>query len=255
MNFLDRIRDKNDPNTAKPSVPKESTAVPPERFVVPPKPQPVASPANLPPTLAGRGSANSGCSTASPNAAPIALTRFEQACHYVMENEDGVRWDHDSGEYTNDPRDPGGATKWGVIKTEYETHLGRKLTLDEVKAMPRETAMEIYKEHFWDLILGDSYDSDSAATAIMDTAVNKGLGGCLVILTDALHSRVGGYSVSTVSLVDGIEEQKFLAAMDSATLRYIDRRIEEYPKMQWARDGWQNRANRIPTIPHFLAAL
>lgn len=176
------------------------------------------------------------------------MTRFDKAIRYVMENEDGVSWDHDNGEFTNDPRDPGGATMWGIIKTEYEGFLGRTLRVEEVSAMARETAVAIYRKNFWLPIHGDDYTSSAAATAIMDTAVNKGLGGCMVILQDALGQTFPTrYGPEVISAVDAVES-RFLEAMVDATLRYIDVRIAKYPNMQWARHGWENRARRLLTL-------
>jgi len=172
------------------------------------------------------------------------LTRFEKAVRYVMINEDGKNWDHDTGCFTNDPRDPGGATMWGVIKTEYETFLGRTLSIDEVKAMPRETAVAIYKKSFWDQIHGDEYSTDSAAIAIMDVAVNKGLGGCMVCLSDALNqsfpTRYGIDLVSAVNL-----SPNFIPLFEQAVQHYIDARIAKFPNMRWAAGGWRNRAQRL----------
>lgn len=176
------------------------------------------------------------------------MTRFDKAIRFVMQNEDGVNWDHDTGEFTNDPRDPGGATMWGVIKTEYETYLGRSLSVEEVKTMPRETAVAIYRKSFWLPIHGDSYKSDAAATAILDTAINKGLGGCMVILQDALSATFPTrYGDEVIAAVDAAED-RFLALMAEATLRYIEARIEKYPNMAWARKGWDNRAQRLLTL-------
>ncbi len=177
------------------------------------------------------------------------LTRFDKAIRYVMENEDGVNWDHDRGEFTNDPRDPGGATMWGIIKTEYETFLQRKLTVDEIKTMPRETAVAIYKKSFWEPINGSSYSSDAAAIAIMDTAVNKGLGGCMVILRDALSNDFPvRYSNAVIEAVNAQYSPIFLSLMRAATDRYIEARIAKYPSMKWARQGWLNRSARMLSL-------
>lgn len=191
-----------------------------------------------------------------PSAPVPPLSAFDRAVRYVLQNEDGVRWDHDDGEFTNNPKDPGGATMWGIIKTEYEEFLGRKLTTDQVKMMPRETALQIYRRNFWGVIHGDAYNDCAKAAAIFDTAVNKGLGGCMVVLTDCLHNHFTvRYGNDLIGAVNAMPVQDFLAAMDRATLNYIDRRIDEFPNMEWARKGWENRANRLPTLPTFLAGV
>lgn len=171
------------------------------------------------------------------------LTRFDRALAYVLENE---------GPYSNDPRDPGGATKFGIILTEYQAFLGRNLKPDDVKNMDLETAKAIYRKNFWLPIQGESYVSDAVATAIFDTAVNKGLGGGMVILTDALHehflTRYGTNVVQSVNAGCAGGEAGFLQTFRDATIRYINMRIQKFPNMEWARKGWTNRANRLLTL-------
>ncbi len=182
-------------------------------------------------------------------AQPGGLSRFDKAIRYVMENEDGVPWDRDHGCFTNDPRDPGGATCWGIIKTEYEDYLKRPLTIEEVKSMPRDVAISIYKKSFWEPINGSSYSSDAAAIAIMDVAVNKGLGGCMVILRDALSNDFPvRYSNAVIEAVNAQSSPIFLALMRASTDRYIEARIAKYPNMAWARAGWRNRSARMLSL-------
>lgn len=167
-------------------------------------------------------------------------SRFEVAIEYVLKNEGG---------FTDDARDPGGATQWGVIKTEYEKFLGKKLTSDDVRKMPLSTAKAIYMKEFWLPIKGDRYDTDAVAIAIMDTAVNKGLGGCMVCLRDALDKEdLSRYGEDTIEAVNMVEPNHFLQRFSEAVLRYIEARIAKYPNMAWARKGWQNRAKRLPGL-------
>jgi hypothetical protein len=174
-----------------------------------------------------------------------ALTRFERVMRYVLVNEDGKDYAHDRGTFTNNPKDPGGATMWGVIKTEYEQFLGRTLTVEEVSQQTRETAMAIYRKYFWDVIHGDDYLSDAQATAIMDTAVNKGIGGCMTVLHDALENTNFHYYSEVVLLLKKIDARTFVLLFEPALERYINHRIEKYPNMTWARAGWTNRAKRL----------
>lgn len=176
---------------------------------------------------------------------PIPKTRFDVAVRYCLKNEDGKDYCVDRGSFTNNPKDPGGATMWGVIKTEYEKHLGRSLTIADIQSMPRETALAIYRKEFWDVIHGDDLDSEAAAIAIMDTAVNKGIGGCMTVLHDALDNTNFHYYREVVPMVNAWEPHRFIAAFEPALIRYIDHRIAKYPNMEWARAGWTNRAKRI----------
>jgi lysozyme family protein len=177
-----------------------------------------------------------------PVAPPLDTSRFDKALEYVLLNEGG---------FSNDPRDPGGSTKWGVIHKEYEEFLGRKLTSEEIRDMPLEAAKRIYIKKFWKPIRGDEYTYDSVATVIFDTAVNKGLTGCLNCLRDAVlipFDTVIPYSVNVINQVNGFEEKNFLGRFSAAVLRYNEARVKKYPNMAWAKKGWDNRARRLATL-------
>lgn len=72
--------------------------------------------------------------------------------------------DHEGG-YTNDPADPGGATKFGISKHSYPDLDIANLTLDEAKA--------IYLRDFW-TPLGDAHPA--IKFQVFDFAVNSGIG-------------------------------------------------------------------------------
>lgn len=175
---------------------------------------------------------------AIPKPPPLpANTRFDKALAYVLINEGG---------FTDDRRDPGGPTQWGIIKKEYEHWLGRELAPDEVRKMPFSTAIEIYKKNFWNVIKGDEYDSDAKAIAIMDTAVNKGIGGCMDCIKDSLNNHsLSRFGDDTIQNVNMVSSSYFLGRFSASVLHYNAQRIVKYPHMEWARKGWNNRANRL----------
>lgn len=71
---------------------------------------------------------------------------------------------HEGG-YVNHPRDPGGETKYGISKRSYPR--------ENIKAMTKERATEIYKRDFWDRIKGDQLPS-GVDIVVFDAAVNSG---------------------------------------------------------------------------------
>ena len=172
------------------------------------------------------------------------MSRLDNALKYVLLNE---------GPYSNDPRDPGGATKFGIILTEYQDFLGKQLTPDDVKNMDLATATNIYQKKFWGPIRGDEYTSEAAAVAIFDTAVNKGLGGCKLILANALqHGQAFAgepweYGDDLLRAVN-TESTEFMGFFEPSVMDYIAARIRKFPKMAWARAGWENRAKRLLTL-------
>jgi len=174
------------------------------------------------------------------------LSRFDQAVRYALMNEDGKVWDKDDGCFTNDPRDPGGATMWGIILTEYELYLGKHLTPADVRLMTRETAVEIYRKKFWTVIRGEEYRFDSCAICILDVAVNKGLGGCMVILSSVSGKHYARrYGDDVIADVNSfLVATDFIKKFEAATEAYIEQRVSDFPKMKWAEGGWMNRARR-----------
>ena len=53
------------------------------------------------------------------------------------------------GGYTNDPRDPGGATNWGITIADARMYWKADATPADVKAMPKSVAIAIYRDKYW----------------------------------------------------------------------------------------------------------
>ncbi|MBW7970960.1 glycosyl hydrolase 108 family protein [Bradyrhizobium sp. BR 10289] len=53
------------------------------------------------------------------------------------------------GGYTNDPRDPGGATNWGITIYDARKYWKHDASPADVKAMPKSVAIEIYRQKYW----------------------------------------------------------------------------------------------------------
>jgi len=70
------------------------------------------------------------------------------------------------GGYVNDPRDPGGETKYGISKRAHPDVDIKNLTIEQAKA--------IYREEYWNRINGDELTFPEAL-ALMDFAVHSGV--------------------------------------------------------------------------------
>lgn len=124
--------------------------------------------------------------------------RFQRAIEIVLAHE---------GNYSNDPADPGGETKYGISKRSYPN-------LD-IAALTRDQAIEIYRRDWWDrLRLGEIADPDLAAK-VLDLAVNVGAGTGIMLLQRALTA--AGQPVE----VDGVMGPQTLAAANSADPRAV----------------------------------
>jgi len=88
---------------------------------------------------------------------------FDIAIEFVLKREGG---------YINDPRDPGGETKFGISKRSYPQ-------LD-IKNLTKEQAIAIYRKDYWQRCGCDSmsYPMD---VIVFDTAVNMGVQRALTL--------------------------------------------------------------------------
>lgn len=76
---------------------------------------------------------------------------------------------HEGG-YVNDPRDPGGETKFGIAKRSYPSA--------DIKNLTREQAVAIYRADFWNRVQGDKLPPGFVFQAL-DAAVNHGIGNAV----------------------------------------------------------------------------
>lgn len=90
---------------------------------------------------------------------------------------------YEGSHLTNDPNDLGGETKYGISKVHYPN--------EDIPAMTRERAMEIYRRDFWEPILGDNLPEKLAA-CVFDAAVNHGQITAVKMLQVMLNVDVDG---------------------------------------------------------------
>jgi lysozyme family protein len=92
--------------------------------------------------------------------------------------------DHEGG-YVNNPRDPGGETKFGISKRSYPDLDIKRLTLPE--------AREIYRRDFWGAIDGADTFEPALMFQVFDMAVNSGPGNAIRVLQQVANVAPDGY--------------------------------------------------------------
>jgi lysozyme family protein len=93
---------------------------------------------------------------------------FDQAVAFVLAQEGGV---------SNDPRDPGLLTKYGISARAHPD-------LD-ISTLTREDAVAIYRDRYWALCRGDDWPP-ALAVALFDGAVQHGATQAVRLMQDAL---------------------------------------------------------------------
>jgi len=118
---------------------------------------------------------------------------FDKAFEIIIGHEGG---------YVNDPRDPGGETKYGISKRAYPNVDIKNLTLDQTKT--------IYKRDYWDAVDAESIPG-VARLMVFDCAVNCGLGTAKRILQRAVGAKddgiIGPKTRAAISATPDIEQR------------------------------------------------
>lgn len=133
------------------------------------------------------------------------------------------------GGYVNDPRDPGGETKYGISKRAYPN--------EDIVNLTMERACELYKRDYWDLIKADQLPS-KARFAVFDAAVNSGVAQAVKWLQRAAGAQVDG--------VLGPRTLQKVAEVDplSLAVQFLAIRLEfmtELKTFQTYGRGWTKR--------------
>lgn len=148
---------------------------------------------------------------------------FETALAHVLKWEGGEK-------YTNDPRDPGGETKFGIAKRSHPDV--------NIAALTHEQAADIYRDEYWNICRCDALPAP-LAFMVFDTAVNQGVAFAIKTLQRALGVTADGH-LGPQTLV------AVKAANVSAVLRdYAARRMYHYMLLDDLDDtyglGWSRR--------------
>lgn len=155
---------------------------------------------------------------------------FMKAMEFTMKWEVGLDKNgklKQNGGYTDDPRDTGGETKWGISKKAHP-----KL---DIKNLTLEQAFDIYKTKYWDIYVNMQPVSanlsnlpTALAVAVFDAGVNCGPHRAIAWLGKALETK---------------NPTKTLCDLRGAY--YFNLVSGDRTKYGWAMKGWTNRLNDL----------
>lgn len=102
---------------------------------------------------------------------------------------DGVI-DREGDRYTNDPKDSGGPTKYGITQAALSAHRGYTCSAMDVANLTREEAVEVYTKAY---VIAPGFDrvaalSNGIATELVDTGVNCGPAVATTMLQRVLNA-------------------------------------------------------------------
>ena len=157
------------------------------------------------------------------------------------------------GGFTNDPLDPGGATRYGITLTTLSLWKRKPASVEDVKKLSVNEAVRIYKALWWDAMgldalppkiaavvfdAGVLFGQHTAAAALQKTLVN--LGASLEV-----DGHIGPKTANAAGLVS---PKLFFPAYVGTLLDRINAIIERRPTSQKYRKGWERRVKEYPVI-------
>lgn len=176
-------------------------------------------------------------------------SNFAQSLDLVLRAEDS-KYDT-KPVVTNDPRDKGGWTKYGVTRKALGAFLGREATPDDVKNLTLETASKIYRQDYWNAVKADSLPV-GVDYLLFDCAVNQGPVTAIKILQRTLgvevDGRLGPVSFSRIKATDiGVLINGFCANRVRAYQALADFAVYG--------NGWVRRVNALKVKARQMAGI
>lgn len=178
--------------------------------------------------------------TAAPKRSAGDMEFFDRAFATVLSNEGG---------FVNDPKDPGGATKFGITQETLADWRGVPVSADEVKALTSREASTIYLEKYWEPSACDKMTAYPTACAIFDASILFGLRAAAVCAQAAVGAKADGHlGPATVDALNAADPSNFLRAFRDVLYTRIDDIVANRPSSKKFEAGWRARVGRYPLI-------
>lgn len=158
-----------------------------------------------------------------------------------------LKWE--GTEYEDVEGDSGGATKCGVILSEwvkygYDKDGDGDIDKFDLMKIDQNDAAKIAKTNYWDELKADSINNQSIAELIVDAAYNQGMGYTPKMVQRCVGAEVDGIiGNQTINLINTLDQQKLFERIKQERKdRYINI-VNLYPKNKKFLNGWINRIN------------
>lgn len=153
--------------------------------------------------------------------------RFKDAIDHVLRFEGG---------YVFDLRDPGGETNYGISKRAHPNI--------DIKNLTEESAKNIYRFHYWEMIDADSLPKQ-IRLLMFDAAVNLGVKRSIRLLQRALRIHVDGIiGVKTLRKVNTVDVTKLREGLLYQRIMFYTR-LKTFPIFG---KGWIKRVVELSQI-------
>lgn len=161
------------------------------------------------------------------------MDAFQRAFELVIGHEGG---------YVNDPRDPGGETRWGISKRAHPE--------EDIKNLTKERAREIYRDEYWNPTAARIYDiAPRLATALFDAAVNQGNGFAVQALQGLVHVKQDG--IIGPNTLSAVQDALDAHGEDWLIAQFMAQRVLAYARNRnWSVYGFGWMVRVMKTLQH-----
>jgi len=175
----------------------------------------------------------------------MKMSNFNNALQSVLVNE---------GSYVNDPDDPGGETYKGIARRRNHNWSGwvtidlAKLQNNFPKNLEKNTILQglietLYRELYWNKILGDDIFSSEIASVMFDFAVNAGPRTSIKLAQIAIGAEPDGVmGPKTLLKLNEVESEVFLPTFIVARIARYATICKKRPTSRKYFFGWVLRA-------------
>jgi len=156
----------------------------------------------------------------------------DKAIEFIIELEGG---------YVDNPKDPGGETKFGISKKAFPNLDIKNLSVDEAK--------DIYKRLYWDSVQGDKLPH-GLNLLVFDSAVQHGTNMAIRLLQRILKVKEdGALGPVTLEALQGIPTQELISQYTLARHKFYTGN----PNWDYFSKGWAKRLLMVALMSAFFS--
>lgn len=162
------------------------------------------------------------------------LNDFDR-CHAIT-----AAWE---GGWSDNKKDRGGKTMWGITQATLSAWLGRPATATEIRNLSKTTALAIYKKNYWDRVSGDALPA-GVDLMVYDWGVNSGPKRAVMALQAVLGVKTDGWvGEETLKAAGNRQPSDIIEALYQRRVAFL----KGLGSDQWAEfgKGWMNRVNDV----------
>lgn len=164
-----------------------------------------------------------------------------------------IKWEGTSFDIV--PGDAGGATKYGVILSEWKSKGWDKdgdkdIDVEDLKLITMNDASIIAKTHYWDKLKADNIKNQSVAEFLVDFAYNCGVGTAAKKVQEIIGVQADGV-IGNISLnaINNANQQDLFDKLKAKRRNYYLAIVARKPLQVKFLKGWLRRNDSFKFIP------